>query len=67
VSRLGDFHSKTTGMLQRLFSFKGGVKPQTHKAPSVQEPIAMAPVPSRLYVPLHQSIGGESNPLVEGR
>jgi len=52
-------------MLQRLFSFKGGVKPQTHKAPSVQQPIAQAPLPARLYVPLHQSIGGVPNPLVE--
>jgi electron transport complex protein RnfC len=65
VSRVRDFHGKATRMLQRLFSFKGGVKPQTHKAPSVQEPIAMAPLSSRLYVPLHQSIGGAANPLVE--
>ncbi|WP_291994575.1 electron transport complex subunit RsxC [Candidatus Accumulibacter sp. ACC003] len=52
-------------MLQRLFHFKGGVKPQTHKAPSVQQPIGQAPLPARLYVPLHQSIGGVPNPLVE--
>ncbi|WP_300318929.1 electron transport complex subunit RsxC [Accumulibacter sp.] len=52
-------------MLPRLFSFKGGVKPQTHKAPSVQSPIGQAPLPARLYVPLHQSIGGQPNPLVE--
>jgi Na+-translocating ferredoxin:NAD+ oxidoreductase RnfC subunit len=42
-------------MLQQLFSFKGGVKPQTRKAPSVQSPIGQAPMPVRLYVPLHQS------------
>ncbi|HRD92468.1 MAG TPA: electron transport complex subunit RsxC [Accumulibacter sp.] len=52
-------------MLQRLFRFKGGVKPPTHKAPSVQQPIAQAPLPARLYVPLHQNIGGVPNPLVE--
>ena len=52
-------------MLPRLFSFKGGVKPQTHKTPSVQEPIGLAPLPARLYVPLHQSIGGVPNPRVE--
>ncbi|MBL8423827.1 MAG: electron transport complex subunit RsxC [Candidatus Accumulibacter phosphatis] len=52
-------------MLQRLFGFKGGVKPPTHKAPSVQEPIAQAPLPARLYVPLHQSIGGAPTPRVE--
>jgi len=52
-------------MLQQLFKFKGGVKPQTNKAPSVLLPIAQAPLPARLVVPLHQSIGGTPNPLVE--
>ena len=51
-------------MLQRLFQFKGGVKPETHKAPSVQEPIGLAPLPPLLIVPLHQSIGGDPLPLV---
>ena len=51
-------------MLQRLFSFKGGVKPQTNKSPSVREAIGFAPLPACLYVPLHQSIGGAANPLV---
>ena len=51
-------------MLQRLFKFKGGVKPETHKTPSVQSPIAIAPLPSVLIVPLHQSIGGRAQPLV---
>ena len=52
-------------MLRQLFNFKGGVKPQTNKAPSVQAPIGQAPLPSRLYVPLHQSIGGTPHPLVQ--
>ena len=47
-----------TGMLQKFFKFKGGVKPQTNKTQSVHEPITVAPLPSRLFVPLHQSIGG---------
>ena len=51
-------------MLQ-LFKFKGGVKPQTNKTQSVSEPIAIAPLPSRLFVPLHQSIGGTPQPLVQ--
>ncbi|SDH38557.1 electron transport complex subunit RsxC [Propionivibrio dicarboxylicus] len=51
-------------MLQ-LFKFKGGVKPETHKAPSLQAPIAKAPLPEQLIVPLHQSIGGVPQPLVE--
>ena len=51
-------------MLQ-LFKFKGGVKPQTNKTQSVTEPIAVAPLPSRLFIPLHQSIGGTPRPLVQ--
>jgi electron transport complex protein RnfC len=52
-------------MLQQLFKFKGGVKPLTNKTPSLHEPIGQAPLPARLIVPLHQSIGGTPNPLVE--
>ena len=51
-------------MLQ-LFKFKGGVKPDTNKTPSVQTPIGIAPLPALLVVPLHQSLGGIPNPLVE--
>ncbi|WP_301101540.1 electron transport complex subunit RsxC [Propionivibrio sp.] len=51
-------------MLQ-LFQFKGGVKPDTNKTSSVQAPIGRAPLPPLLVVPLHQSIGGIPNPLVE--
>ena len=51
-------------MLKQLFKFKGGVKPDPSKTPSVQAPIATAPLPARLIVPLHQSIGGKPNPLV---
>ncbi|MBK7424938.1 MAG: electron transport complex subunit RsxC [Propionivibrio sp.] len=51
-------------MLQ-LFKFKGGVKPDPKKTPSVQMPIGIAPLPPLLIVPLHQSIGGKPNPLVE--
>ena len=52
-------------MLQQLFKFKGGVKPDPNKTPSVQAPIGMAPLPALLVVPLHQSIGGVPNPLVK--
>ncbi|MBS1191632.1 MAG: Electron transport complex, RnfABCDGE type, subunit [Rhodocyclaceae bacterium] len=51
-------------MLQ-LFKFKGGVKPATNKTQSVTLPIAVAPLPSRLAVPLHQSIGGTPRPIVQ--
>ncbi len=52
-------------MLMNLFKFKGGVKPPTNKTQSVSLPIAVAPLPSRLVVPLHQSIGGTPRPVVQ--
>lgn len=52
-------------MLQRLFKFKGGVKPDTNKTPSVQASIGQAPLPPTLIVPLHQSIGGHPQAIVE--
>ena len=47
-----------------LFKFKGGVKPPTNKTQSNGLPIIQAPLPSRLVVPLHQSIGGKPQPVV---
>lgn len=47
-----------------LFKFKGGVKPATNKVQSLGLPIANAPLPSRLIIPLHQSIGGTPQPVV---
>ncbi|WP_306607185.1 electron transport complex subunit RsxC [Azonexus sp.] len=52
-------------MLNKLFKFYGGVKPPSNKTQSVTLPIAPAPLPSRLVVPLHQSIGGTPRPVVE--
>ena len=52
-------------MLMNLFKFKGGVKPPTNKTQSLGRPIAQAPIPSRLVVPLHQSIGGTPRPVVQ--
>ena len=52
-------------MLMNLFKFKGGVKPPTNKTQSLTLPIAAAPLPSRLVVPLHQSIGGMPRPVVQ--
>jgi electron transport complex protein RnfC len=52
-------------MLMNLFKFKGGVKPPTNKTQSLGLPIAIAPMPSRLVVPLHQSIGGTPRPVVQ--
>ncbi|MDR2241042.1 MAG: electron transport complex subunit RsxC [Zoogloeaceae bacterium] len=49
----------------RLFKFKGGVKPDTHKDASVQEPIACLPLLPLYVVPLHQSVGDVPRPLVQ--
>jgi len=51
-------------MLMDLFKFKGGVKPPSNKLQSNHLPIALAPMPSRLVMPLHQSIGGTPRPIV---
>jgi electron transport complex protein RnfC len=49
----------------RLFNFNGGVKPAYNKEASTRHPIAVAPMPPRLVIPLHQSIGGVPRPLVK--
>jgi electron transport complex protein RnfC len=51
-------------MLKKLFSFPGGVKPEHHKQESVTLPIAAAPLPERLVLPLRQSAGAAPRPLV---
>ncbi len=51
-------------MLASLFKFKGGVKPVSHKDESSRAPIALAPLPGQLIVPLRQSAGGAPLPLV---
>lgn len=50
--------------LRKLFSFHGGVKPDSHKGESCEAPIRNAPIPARLVLPLHQSAGGTPRPLV---
>ncbi len=52
-------------MLQRLFSFNGGVKPDPNKDDSTREPIARLQLPPQLVIPLHQHIGGTPRPLVK--
>ncbi len=52
-------------LMLNLFKFKGGVKPPTNKVQSLGLPVALAPLPSRLIVPLHQSIGGTPRPVVQ--
>ncbi|MDD3355255.1 electron transport complex subunit RsxC [Zoogloea sp.] len=52
-------------MLRKLFKFHGGVKPETNKSSSTAQPIASVPLPDRLVIPLHQSVGGHPRPLVK--
>lgn len=49
----------------KLFSFKGGVKPDPNKTQSTQLPIAQAPLAQRYILPLHQSVGGTPRPIVQ--
>lgn len=51
--------------LRKLFQFNGGLKPTSHKQDSTTLPIATTPLPERLYIPLHQNIGGMPRPLVK--
>lgn len=51
--------------MRKLYRFNGGVHPPGHKEQSTGKPIAIAPLPSRLIVPLHQSIGGAPKPVVK--
>lgn len=52
-------------MTRRLWRFHGGLHLPEHKDLSNGEPIASAPVPKRLYLPMHQHIGAPAEPLVE--
>ncbi|MBK5911809.1 electron transport complex subunit RsxC [Rhodothalassium salexigens] len=48
----------------RLFSFKGGVHPETRKHLSAERAIEDMPLPALLRVPLLQHVGAEAEPLV---
>ncbi len=50
--------------MRPLFAFNGGVHPAQHKTESSTPPIASAPLPTRLLVPLHQHIGSRAKPIV---
>lgn len=51
-------------MTERFFSFRGGIKPDSHKGESRHAPIRQAPLPERLTVPLAQSAGKTARPVV---
>ena len=48
-----------------LHEFNGGVHLASHKTESTERPIAIAPLPSHLIVPLHQHIGNAAKPMVK--
>ncbi|MDR0633829.1 MAG: electron transport complex subunit RsxC [Azoarcus sp.] len=51
-------------MISRLFGFRGGIKPDSHKAESSAAPIRPVPLPPRLVVPLIQSSRGSARTIV---
>ena len=51
-------------MSRELFKFKGGVHPPEHKVESNTRPIAAAPIPHFLVIPVRQHIGNPAKPLV---
>ncbi|MEO1766077.1 electron transport complex subunit RsxC [Thiobacter aerophilum] len=51
--------------MRRLYGFPGGVHPPEHKTESSGRPIAPAPLPARLVVPLLQHIGNPAKPVVQ--
>ncbi|MGV8990890.1 MAG: electron transport complex subunit RsxC [Thiobacillus sp.] len=51
-------------MSRELFKFKGGVHPPEHKSESNTRPIALAPIPGFLVIPVRQHIGNPAKPLV---
>lgn len=52
-------------MIGKLFGFNGGVKPDTHKNESARTPIARAPLPARLIVPLRHNTRAIARCIVE--
>lgn len=52
-------------MIAKLFGFNGGVKPDTHKNESATAPIALAPLPARLIVPLRHNTRAIARCIVE--
>lgn len=52
-------------MIKRLFSFQGGIKPDSHKNESAGSAIQSAPLPARLTVPLRQNARSVARCIVE--
>lgn len=53
------------GFLDRFFNQPGwGVHPDDHKRPAADAPLRLFTPPARLYMPLHQHVGGAARPVV---
>jgi len=48
-----------------IFKLTGGVHPPQNKHQSIQRPIAAAPIPAQLVIPMSQHIGPPSSPIVQ--
>lgn len=49
----------------KLFRFRGGVHPDSHKQATGDKAIEVLPLPARLYVPVQQHIGAPAEPKVQ--
>ncbi len=49
----------------KLWDFHGGIHPEQNKLQSTTEPSALAQLPKKLVLPLHQHIGEAAEPIVE--
>ncbi len=53
------------GFFERIFKEpRWGVHPDDHKRPAADMPLRTLPPPARLYMPLHQHVGGAARPIV---
>jgi electron transport complex protein RnfC len=53
------------GFFDRIFREpRWGVHPDDHKRPAADAPLRILPPPGRLYLPLHQHVGGAARPVV---
>ncbi|MFV2059945.1 MAG: electron transport complex subunit RsxC, partial [Gammaproteobacteria bacterium] len=48
----------------KLGHFHGGLKLEQHKEQSLNNPVEMAKLPKKLYIPLQQHIGAAAEPIV---
>ncbi|OPX55278.1 electron transport complex protein RnfC [Oceanospirillum multiglobuliferum] len=51
--------------MRSLWDFHGGIHPDENKQQSLQQPLADAPLPKKVVLPLQQHIGAASEPIVQ--